>query len=251
MTQSASESVPGWLWFGLGALFVGGGVGVLWWTHRTPSWDDLVRRTGAPRELARFAALQRYTESRGNPKAGLGRIELFPKGTEPNKSASKAAREHESAAALEAYERNAAAYGESPYRKPAWVFGSGGAYGLIPANALAPFRETDALRRGKVGPQDVFHPWKSTVLFVDLVHRLMKRDEFRELPLAAKNWLAIKRGMAAPVLMADHAELEERSREVRRRADAAAEALGIDQAYLRMRVPEVWPDYRGAQELLG
>ena len=242
---------PGWLWFGLGAALVGGLVGFAWWSKRPPTWDEYVRRTGAPRELARFAALQRYTESRGNPLAGLGRIELFPSWAEPRKSASKQAREHEADAALTAYERNAAAYAESPYRKPQWVFGSGGAYGLIPANALIAFKNTDALRSGKVGPHDVFDAWKSTVLFADYVHRLLQRDEFRELPPAAKNWLAIKRGMAAPSLMADHAELEERSREVRRRADAAAEALGIDQAYLRSRVPEVWPDYRGAQELLG
>ena len=98
---------------------------------------------------------------------------------------------------------------------------------------------------------DVFDPWKSTVLFADYVRRLIDRDEFSRLPAAAKNWLAIKRGMAAPSLMADHAELEERSRTVRARADAAAEAMGIDPAFLRERVPQAWPDYPGARELLG
>ena len=253
MSEYASEPerVPGWLWFGLGALVVSGAAGLAWWSVRSPSWDDMVRRTGAPREVARFAELQRYTESRGNPKAGLGRPELFPWWAEPRRSAGKAERDNESAAALEAYERNASAYGESPFRKPAWVFGSGGAYGLIPANALAPFRDTDALRRGLVGPHDVFDPWRSTVLFVDMIRRLIARDEFTELPPVARNWLAIKRGLASPTLMADHAETKERSRTVRQRADEAAEAAGLDPSFLRTRVPNVWPDYRGAQELLG
>ncbi len=246
-----SARVPGWVWFGLGAAVVGGATGLIWWATRTPSWDDMIRRTGAPRELARFATLQRYTESRGNPRTGLGRVELFPHWAEPRVSASRAEQDNESAAALEAYERNASAYGESPWRKTAWVFGSGGAYGLIPGNALAPFRETDALRRGLVGPLDVFDPWRSTVLFVDYVHRLIQRDEFSELPPAAKNWLAIKRGLASPTLMPDHAETKERSRSVRQRADEAAVEIGLDPAFLRARVPNVWPDYPGAERLLG
>ena len=72
--------------------------------------------------------------------------------------ASVESREHEASAALAAYERNAYVLADSPYPKPAWVFGSGGAYGLIPANALAPFFDTLALRRGEVGPYDVFDP---------------------------------------------------------------------------------------------
>ncbi|MFV8755741.1 hypothetical protein ACNOYE_34755 [Nannocystaceae bacterium ST9] len=246
-----SERAPGWVWFALGATVVGGAAGLAWWSARSPSWDNLVRRTGAPRELAKFAALQRYTESRDNPKAGLGRPELFPWWAEPRRSAGKAEQDQESAAALEAYERNAASYGESPYRKPAWVFGSGGAYGLIPANALASFRDSDPLRRGTVGPYDVFDPWKSTVLFADYVYRLIHRDEFAELPSVARNWLAVKRGLASPSLMADHAETKERSRTVRQRADEAAEAVGLDPAFLRDRVPNVWPDFPGAVELLG
>ena len=246
-----SYSAPGWVWFGLGAAAIAGAAGVAWWAVQDPSWERLLARTGAPRELARFAALQRYTESRGNPKAGLGRPELVPPWAEPNRAASKASRDHESAAALEAYERNAYAYADSPFRKPSWVFGSGGPYGLIPANALAPFRDTLELARGQVGPFDVFDPWKSTVLFVDYVHRLIGREEFSRLPAEAKNWLAIKRGMAAPSLMADHAETQERSRTVRARADEAALAVGLDPAFLRDRVPEVWPNYPGARELLG
>jgi hypothetical protein len=44
--------------------------------------------------------------------------------------------------------------------------------------------------------------------------------------------------------------LEERSRTVRERADEAARAVGVDPAFLRERVPEVWPVYLGARELL-
>ncbi|MFV8750360.1 hypothetical protein ACNOYE_07400 [Nannocystaceae bacterium ST9] len=249
--MTADERAPAWVWFGLGASVIAGAGALAWWATRPPTWDSLVAKAGVPLELARFAAVQRQTESAGNPKAGLGRPELFPVWAEPNTRASKAARDHEAEAALEAYERNAYAYADSPYPKPAWVFGSGGAYGLIPANALAPFRDTIALRRGLVGPHDVFDPWKSTVLFVEMIRRLIERDEFQHLPAAAKNWLAIKRGLASPTLISDHAETHERSRTVRERADEAARALGLDPAFLRDRVPEAWPAYRGARELLG
>jgi hypothetical protein len=244
------ERVPAWAWFGLGAGVIASAGVLAWWAARPPTWDSLVAKTGAPIAFARFAAVQRFTESRGNPKAGLGRPELFPAWAEPNRRASVESREHEAAAALAAYERNAYKLADSPFPKPAWVFGSGGAYGLIPANALAPFFDTLALRRGEVGPYDVFDPKRSTVLFADMVRRLIERDEFKGLPPDAKNWLAIKRGLAAPSLMADHAELESRSRTVRERADEAARELGIDPAFLRERVPESWPAYLSARELL-
>lgn len=249
MTAAAEPGVPRWVWWTAAGVAVGSAVALTIRAARAPSWDRLIARTGAPPEIKILGALQRYTESRGNPKAGLGRVELFPWWAEP-RNAPRDQQIHESEAAAQAYDRNVESYGESPYPRRMWIFGSGGAYGLLPASALAPWRGTDALRRGKVTPYDVFNPWRSTVFFVDYVHRLVKRSEFRSLPADHRTILALKRGMASPGLLTDTGEHEARSRTVRRRAIEAAAALGIDEDKLYTRVPLDWSDYRGAKELV-
>ena len=241
--------IPRWAWVTAGVVTVGGLVGAMLWAARSPGYDTLLERAGAPREMFPFAALQRYTESRGNPKAGLGRVELFPNWAEP-RNAPREDQLIESDAAAVAYDRNAEAYSESPYPKRMWVFGSGGPYGLIPGNALAPWKDSDALRRGRVTPYDVFNPWKATVFFLEYVRRLIARSEFRTLPVRSRNFLALKRGMASPSLLADTDEHKPRSGTVRRRAIEAARALHIAEDYLYEPVPLDWPGYRGAQELI-
>ncbi|HLT36927.1 MAG TPA: hypothetical protein VK034_11600 [Enhygromyxa sp.] len=249
MNTDTHPDVPTWVWFAAGAAAVGGLVGAIIWAARAPSYDRLLARTGAPAELGILAALQRYTESHGNPKAGLGRPELFPSWTEP-RNALREEQLAESDAAAAAYDRNREAYIESPYPRRMWIFGSGGPYGLIPANALAPWRGTDTLRRGKVTPYDVFNPWRATVFFVDYVKRLIDRAEFRNLPAGSRNVLALKRGLASPTLVADYEELKARSRTVRRKAAEAAQALGLDEDLLYTKIPLSWPDYPGATRLI-
>jgi hypothetical protein len=245
----AEPGVPRWVWWTAAGVAVGSIIAVTIRAARAPSYDRLLARTGAPRELKILAALQRYTESRGNPRAGLGRPELFPWWAEP-RNAPREQQDNESEAAATGYDRNAESYGESPYPRRMWVFGSGGPYGLIPASALAPWRSTDPLRRGKVTPYDVFNPWRSTVFFVDYVHRLVKRPEFRSLPAHHRTILALKRGLASPGLLADTGEHEPRSRTIRRRAIEAAGTLGITEDELYTQVPLEWPDYPGAQDLV-
>jgi hypothetical protein len=246
------KEVPGWVWaVSLGVVAVGGLAGVAWWAAKhSTDYERLLAKTGAPRELQPLAAIQRYTESRGNPRAGLGRPELFPTWAEPNLTALREVQVAESAAAAEAYDRNADAYAASPFPRRMWIFGSGGPYGLIPANALAPWRETEAIALAKVAPYDVFDPWRATVFFVDFVRRLIQRKEFEQLPEDSRHWLAIKRGLAAPTLMDDHEETKARSRTVRQRATVAANTLGISPDFLYEPVPTAWPNYPGAVELL-
>ena len=249
MNTNVRVHASGWVWLVAGTAVLGGIAGLVIWAARSPSYDRLLARTGAPPEIKILAALQRYTESRGNPKAGLGRAELFPWWAEP-RNAPREEQLSEAAAAETAYDRNEDAYLESPYPRRMWVFGSGGPYGLIPANALAPWQGTDALRRGKVTPYDIFNPWRATVFFVDMVKRLTERSEFRNLPPNSRNILALKRGLARPSLMADYEELEARSRTVRRRSTEAAKALGLDEDVLYTRFPPSWPDYSGATRLV-
>lgn len=242
-------TVPRWVWWTLGAVAVGGLAGTALLVSQAPPYRRYLARTGAPPELEALAAIQRYTESRGNAKAGLGRPELFPSWAEP-RNARREVQVHESDAAAIAYDRNESAYLESPFPRRMWIFGSGGPYGMIPANALAPWRGTDALRRGKVTPYDVFHPWRSTVFFVDYVFRLVNRQEFRELPPQHRTILALKRGLASPKLVADANEDNPRSRTSRRNATEAALALGLSEDVLYTKVPLAWPDYLGAAELV-
>jgi hypothetical protein len=249
VNTEAAPGVPRWVWFTLAGVAVGSAVGVAVHLARSPGYDRLLARTGAPAELKPLAAIQRYTESRGNPKAGLGRPELFPWWAEP-RNAPREQQEHESNAAATGYDNNADEYGESPYPRRMWIFGSGGPYGLIPSSALAPWRDTDELRRGRVTPYDVFNPWRATVFFVDYVFRLVKRAEFRSLAPEHRTILAIKRGLASPGLLADHGETQIRSRTVRRRAIEAAGSVGLPESVLEQRVPLEWPDYPGARELV-
>jgi hypothetical protein len=243
-------NAPAWVWWVAGSFVLGGIVGAVILAARSPSYDRLLARTGAPPELKILGALQRYTESRGNPKAGLGRPELFPWWAEPRASARREDQLAESEAAAIAYDRNKEAYLESPYPRRMWIFGSGGPYGLIPANALAPWRGTDDLRRGKVTPYDIFNPWRATVFFVDYVKRLVDRSEFRSLPEGSRNVLALKRGLAQPSLVADYDEQNARSRSIRRAATEAAQALGLDEDLLYTKVPISWPNYPGAARLV-
>jgi hypothetical protein len=244
-----SPAVPRWVWLVGGSALLGGIVATVVYAARSPAYDRLLTRAGVPKEIKILAALQRYTESRGNPKAGLGRPELFPWWAEP-RNALREEQLLESEAASIAYDRNREAYAESLYPRHMWIFGSGGPYGMIPANALAPWRGTDALRRGKVTPYDVFNPWRATVFFVDYVRRVMDGPGFRELPPGSRNILALKRGLAAPSLVADHDEQQPRSRTVRRRAIEAAEFLQLDEDVLYRRVPTSWPNYPGATRLV-
>ncbi|WP_346017006.1 hypothetical protein [Pseudenhygromyxa sp. WMMC2535] len=247
--MSGDLEIPGWAWAALGGVTLGGLLGAMVISARRPAWEILLRRAGAPRELWPFAAIQRYTESRGNPKAGLGRPELFPAWAEP-RNASRAQQLNEADAAASAYDRNAEAYAESPYPRQMWVFGSGGAYGLLPANALAPWQDTDALRRGKVTPYDVFNPWRSTVFFLEYVRRLIGKSSFTSLPERSRTFMALKRGMASPALVSDVNEQKTRSQTSRKNATKALKSLGLREDYLDQPVPLDWPNYRGGLELV-
>ena len=247
-SESTTRETPAWVWWAAAGGSIASLLAAIVYFARRPSYDRMIRRTGAPEIIVTLAAIQRYTESRGNPKSGLGQPELFPWWAEP-RNASRAKQEAESAAAARGYEYNRKSYGESPYPKKMWSFGSGGPYGLLPSTALGPWRGTDAIRSGKLTPYDVFNPWRATVFFVDYAHRLTTK-ELDELPARYQTLLALKRGMASPKLVRDVDESEARSRQTRENTEKAIAALELDPAVLHARIPLEWPDYPGARELL-
>ena len=241
------EDTPSWvIWSAIGASLASV-VGSVLYFARNPRYDRLVRRTGAPEILAVLAAIQRYTESRDNAKAGLGQPELFPWWAEP-RNAARETQIAESEAAGRGYDRNQS-YGESPFPRQMWAFGSGGPYGMLPSTALAPWRRTDALRRGQVTPYDIFNPWRATVFFVDYAHRLTTK-ELNELPAKHHTLLALKRGMASPRLVRDVDEVQARSRRTRENVEKAIAALGLPARVIDAPIPLEWPDYPGARELV-
>lgn len=244
--DTLTDSRSTWPWWLLGTLSAGVGLLALASSvRRRPNYSRFFRRIGAPLAVEDLASIQRHTESRGNVRTGLGDPKLFPRWAEP-RQAPRAQQLRESHAAILAYDRNRDAYRDSPFPRKMWIFGSGGPYGLIPANALAPWRGTDALRRGLVHPYDVFNPWRATVFFADYVWRLCQRHTYPPLP----HILSLKRGLASPTLMNDHAEEHPRSRTVRLRALEAARAEGFEPEVLYKIVLREWPKYRGATELV-
>gem|GEM_PF-5998141 len=249
MNAGSEPLLPSWGWWALATALVGGVGGAAWFMSRAIGWDAAVRKTGAPEELVMLARVQRFTESRGNWRRGLGRPERFPSWAEP-RDAPQAQAVAESKAAEMAYDRNVRAYSESPYPRSMWIFGSGGAYGLLPGNALGPWRGTEALARGAVSPYDVFNKWRSTVFFVDYVYRLTQKAAFRELPVQEQTLLALKRGLASPRLVGDYEEVNPRSRTSRRNSLNALRALGLSEDVLNRQMPLVWPGYPGATELV-
>ena len=168
----------------------------------------------------RMAMVQAHSESRGNPLAA-------------NRTSS------ERAAARKAYDRNAPkmpviVQGTDPYD---WYgeFGSGGWFGLIPANGLYHLRK-DA-RPGEFGPDDVFDPWRSTVMYAAYLQGLTNWRQFRDSDQTA---YAIKRGGAAPGLMdnmPDEDDGTDRDNVSNRNLEKAMAALGIPESWARQPVP--------------
>jgi peptidoglycan hydrolase-like protein with peptidoglycan-binding domain len=120
-----------------------------------------------------------------------------------------------------------------------WCIGSGGWFGLMPATGLAaggtkgPFARSD--------PRLIFDPAASVVMLADLVRRLVQN-------YGADSWLAVRRGMASPGLVADRAEANKRSRHVRDRFEEALRVASVPVSFMNER-PDL-SNFSGAGALL-
>lgn len=128
-SAAASPSVPSGAQSNVGKVEL--------WTmlESLPQLDDTQRK---------FLILVARGESGWDPLVGLGDPELFPAGTKPNRKASTALQEGEARAARKAYQRHAdvfAACGVG-HDEAAYGFGSGGWFGMLPANGLWQLRDT-------------------------------------------------------------------------------------------------------------
>lgn len=172
----------------------------------------ILQGLGEAQARVAFLESRAFGESRFNAKASLG--EEGHQGRPPwalSSAASDEAKAKESSAAKKAYDRNRATL--SAYSEPYYTYGSGGWFGMLPANALA-----------KHYPQE--HPWSvhepaNTVAYaLEFERGLRGWSGFKERP----SWATLAVGWGDPSAMGD----EERESEVRDQLRARYQEMGYD-----------------------
>lgn len=149
-----------------------------------------LRERGLDENWVTFFEATAAGESGFNNLVGLG----DPGGNVPgavriNKSSGEAT------AAQAAFDRNDYLHG-CPWPASAYVFGSGGWFGQLPANALRAYKGTE---HECLHPWYVFDPVFSIDMAVAQAKRLMGWDNFKSAP----NWLNLRVGWGAPGEMDD------------------------------------------------
>lgn len=153
---------------------------------------------GAPLGVQRMLAYQLASESRGQAAASLGK----PYGAPPwvaKSDASDALKNNEAYAAGVAYKRNLSGSAGSNWRTVGWTaaswrFGSGGLFGLLPANGLASIvrarPSVSEIAERKLSPWDVFDAHRGTALYIDMMRRTLKLG-------GVKTWVDFKAAAAS------------------------------------------------------
>lgn len=132
----------------------------------------------APEWVIFFEAVA-ANESGFNNLRGLGRPSMFPAWASPNVKASTRVQEREREAALIAYTRNAGLYSRCEFSADEYSFGSGGWFGMLPANGLIAFRGTSL---ECINPAYVFSPGASVVMAIEMARRLMGWKRWKKVP---------------------------------------------------------------------
>lgn len=136
---------------------------------------EVMSRADAPLDWKIFFAAIAHRESRWNSDAW-------------NQSSS------EIRASEIAFERTQDRYAQCKWPASAYQIGSGGYFGLIPANALSAFWGT---RFQCVSPNTIFDPEMSFVMAIDMAVRLTRYGTFDVNP----TWLNLNRGWRSPSSM--------------------------------------------------
>ena len=186
----------------------------------------LAARAGLSEEQTAFLALVAYGESRFNNLVGLGIPSLFPEGTRPNMNASASMQEAEARAARKAYDRNASKFSHCGWPADSYGFGSGGWFGLLPANGLAQLTGTGL---ECLGPYAVFDPAASLVMAYAFARGLQGWDGYQALPTPAN----LRAGWGWPAKMGDAAYLASK----RKKFEGYAQAIGLPVSFLDQHLP--------------
>ena len=140
----------------------------------------LVAEAGLPSVWGDFLALVAWRESKGNPQA-------------------RNDDDSEAAAAAEAYERNRSRYAGCGHSASAYTFGSGGWFGMLPANALAQLGDAHRC----LPPSSVFEPRVAIAMAVGFARGLMRWSRYQRVP----TWLNLRAMWGWPTKGGDHAYL--------------------------------------------
>ena len=135
----------------------------------------------------------------------------------------------EAAAARRAFDRqrDRGRFSSSPWPDSAYTFGSGGWYGLLPANALEAFSGTDL---ENMDPREAIHdPITSTIMALAYARRLFGWAAFDG------TWLGLRVGWANPSKMGDPDFVAE----VRGRFRKDLEAIGASPSFMDREVSSV------------
>ncbi len=166
----------------------------------------------------RFAVLQAASESGANNYRGLGIEDRYPSWAIPTKNASVNLKVAEANAAKIAYDRNVTkgALPSSDAPMKYWLLGSGGWFGILPANGLVSFGKADA---NEYSPVDIFDARRSVAMLADYMRRLTWWKSFKAAD-PSNHVEVLKAGMASPSLMGkpDHSRFKSTAKKARKNA---------------------------------
>ncbi|MCX4240193.1 hypothetical protein [Paraliomyxa miuraensis] len=174
--------------------------------YRVAAVRGLAAEAGLPPAWGDFFALVAWRESKGNPQA-------------VNDSTSEAA------AAAKAFDRNRERYEGCGHPEGAYTFGSGGWFGMLPANGLAQLGEALYC----LPPSSVLEPRVALAMAVGFARGLMRWDGFGKVP----TWLNLRAMWGWPAKGGDLAFLAKARVEF---AGDAAE-VGLPASWLDGRPP--------------
>lgn len=209
--------------------------------------EDLEAVMGAaqlPDDWQIFLAAVAYGESKWHTDVGLGPNSHpgRPPWLRPSKASAKA-QDAEAKAACKAYDRNADRFANSPYPRARYCFGSGGWFGLLPANAIVSGFKAAPAMLAQIDPWDITDPIVSLVMALGYARGLMNWDKFHA---GGGTWLAMRVGWGNPSAMAKAPY----NTKVAKKLAAALSQLGVDPSFMYRQPSSLDGFPRGADLLL-
>jgi hypothetical protein len=205
--------------------------------------EDLVKAGGLDQQWLAFWIALAASETHNSFQSNvvLGDPGLYPRAGKPSPSAAKYG-ETEAAAAKQAYARAAelGRFDACEWPESAYVWGSGGWWSMIPANAWTAYVGTPLVCRH---PHYLLHPVDQLVTGVPMAKRIMDRPAFRARP----TWLSLRVGWGSPARIGD----DERRANTREDWSPEVRALGLPDAWMdthvtplpRWDVTEKWNEF--------
>jgi hypothetical protein len=188
--------------------------------------QELGSTAGLDREWMKFFTATARGESAFTSNVVLGDRKLYPPGSKPSPETDRLG-PGEASGARRAHQRavDEGRLTGCPWPASAYTWGSGGWFGMLPANAWHAYTNTTLRCRH---PWYLLHPVDHVVVAIEFARRLTGWSTFKADP----TWLTLRVGWGNPSAMADPARREA----VARRFTTQLEALGISSAFLKQKI---------------